>query len=400
MNTSIDNKLNALSAAARFDVCGSDSSVRKTDLPPGVIYKAALPDGGCSSLFKVLLTNSCINDCAYCVCAASRDIRRTSFKPEELARTFMEFNRRRIAQGLFLSSGVAASPDCAMEGMIKTIEILRKQYRFNGYIHAKMLPGASCDRIEAVCRLSSRVSVNVEAPTAERLHRLSSKKNLLEGIMAPMRQALQFARKNQYALPAGQTTQFVVGAAGENDAEILKTSSGLYQEINLRRIYFSAYRPIGDPRLEGVKAASPWRQHRLYQADWLMRVYGFPHSEVSLALDRYGNLPLKENPKLNIARARPWLFPVDINRASFEELLRVPGIGPLSAKRIEQMRRIHEITSVDQLKKLHVRYREAMPFVWFKGMLEFEKQLCMPEDACIESTPVASGQVPELVSLL
>jgi len=388
---SADEKLRALASAARFDVCGSGAGADKPEnLPVNFIHHAALPDGGCASLFKVLMTNTCVNDCAYCVCAASRDVRRTEFKPEELARTFTELNRRRIAQGLFLSSGVAGNPDCAMESMVKTIEILRSRYRFQGYIHAKMLPGASSDRIEAVCRLASRVSINVEAPNSERLRRLSSKKNLLEGILGPMHQARDFAKKHSSLIPAGQTTQFVVGAAGEKDVEILDTSASLYKEIGLRRIYFSAYRPIGDPRLEGVNAASPWRQHRLYQADWLMRVYGFPHAEVSLALDRLGNLPLKSNPKLSIARAQPWLFPVDLNRASYEDLLRVPGIGPLSAKRITEMRKIHDIGSVDQLKKLHVRYREAMPFVWFKGMLDFEKQLCFIPELEIESEPLPS----------
>ena len=376
----VEDKIKALATAARFDVCGSDSRVQTADLPPTVIYKAALPDGGCASLFKVLLTNSCINDCAYCMCAASRDVKRTSFKPEELARTFIEFNRRRLATGLFLSSGIGASPDCAMEGIIKTIEILRRQYQFKGYIHAKMLPGASTDRIEAACRLASRVSINVEAPTQERLNRLSDKKNLLEGIYVPMRQANELRNKYPYFLPAGQTTQFVVGAAGESDAEVLDTSVNLYKEVNLRRIYFSAYRPVGDPRLEGVGAASPWRQHRLYQADWLLRVYGFPHAEVSLALNKWGNLPLKVNPKFSIALAQPWLFPVDINRATYDELLHVPGIGPRSARRITEMRKIHEVTSIAQLKQLHVRYREAMPFIWFNGMLDFEKQLCfLPE---------------------
>lgn len=376
-----DDKLRVLASAARFDVCGSGALESKPgDLPFHFIHRAALPDGGCASLFKVLMTNACINDCAYCVSAASRKVRRTAFKPEELARTFLDFNRRHLAEGIFLSSGIAENPNCAMEGIIKTAEILRRRLGFKGYIHAKMLPGASPDRIEAVCALASRVSVNIEAPTAAHLKRLSTQKNLLEGIMAPMHQAKSLQATHPGLIPAGQTTQFVVGAAGEQDADILGTTAGLYQEVGLRRIYFSAYQPIPGSRLEGVPAASPWRQHRLYQADWLLRIYGFSLAEVSLALDGRGNLSLKTNPKLAIARARPWLFPVDVNRAGYEELLRVPGIGPLSAKRIVEMRRLRAVSSVDQLKKLRVRCREALPYIWFKGMAAPERQLCfLPE---------------------
>ena len=379
--TGVDDRLLILASAARFDVCGGGPlDIRAGELPAHFIHRAALPDGGCVSLFKVLMTNACVNDCAYCVSAASRNVRRTAFKPEELARTFMELNRRRLVEGLFLSSGIAESPDCAMEGIVKTVEILRKKLGFKGYIHAKMLPGASSDRIEAVCALASRVSVNIEAPTAAHLGRLSTKKNLLDGIMAPMRQAQALQEASPRLIPAGQTTQFVVGAAGEKDADILGTAAGLYHDIGLRRIYFSAYQPIPHSRLEGVPATSPWRQHRLYQADWLLRVYGFSPTEVSLALDGQGNLSLKINPKRAIARACPWLFPVDVNRGSYEELLRVPGIGPLAAKRLVEMRRLQAVSSVEQLKKLRVRYREAMPYIWFKGMSPYEKQLSFLTD--------------------
>jgi len=368
--------LRILAASARFDVCGSGvQEMRSENLPPHFIHRAALPDGGCTALLKVLMTNACINDCDYCVSAASRNVRRAAFKPDELAGLFMELNRRRLAEGIFLSSGIAQSPDCAMEGIIKTAEILRRKRGFKGYIHAKMLPGASADRIEAICALASRVSVNIEAPSAAHLKRLSSQKNLLEGILAPMRQARNLHEAQPHLIPSGQTTQFVVGAAGEKDADILGTTTNLYQEMGLERIYYSAYQPIAGTRLEGVPATSPWRQHRLYQADWLLRNYGFPWTEVSLALDRGGNLPLKTNPKLAIARARPWLFPVDVNRAGYDELLRVPGIGPLSARRIVEARSIHAVSSLESLRQLHVRYREALPYIWFKGMTTFAKQM-------------------------
>jgi putative DNA modification/repair radical SAM protein len=371
----VEDRLTTLATAARFDVCGCGGMRSQAMASPAhFIHKAALPDGGCISLFKVLMTNICTNDCAYCINASRRDIPRTAFKPEELAQLFMQYQQKRLVQGLFLSSGIAGNPSGTMERMIETVEILRGRYEFKGYIHFKLLPGASTSCIEAACRLANRVSINIETPTARHLAKLSSRKDIYEGILSPMRQVKNLKEQSGILVPSGQTTQFVVGAAGENDGEILNTTTALYNEMELRRVYFSAYKPIGDSRLEGVNAASPWREHRLYQADWLLRVYKFAPSEVSLALDRWGNLPLKTNPKLSIARKQPWIFPVDVNRASYEELLRVPGIGPVAAKRIVQARVDRSIWSLDQLKKLHVRHREAAPFIWFKGMLDWEKQ--------------------------
>jgi putative DNA modification/repair radical SAM protein len=376
---SVDNKLATLAAAARFDVCGCGGSVRSTANidPARFIYKAALPDGGCVSLFKVLQTNVCVNDCAYCVNQQGLDIPRTAFKPEELARLFMELYQKKMVQGIFLSSGIAGNPSGTMTRMLETIEILRRRYAFREYVHLKLLPGAGTDCIEAACKLATRVSVNSEAPTALHLGRISSKKNIYDGILEPMREVKQLKSRFPSLVPSGQTTQFVVGAAGERDRDILNTTEALYREMELRRVYFSAYKPIGDPRLEGVMAASPWREHRLYQADWLLRIYKFSPGEVSLALDGGGNLSLKKNPKQTIAGRQQWLYPIDINKASYDELLRVPGIGPVSARRITQLRQIHDVSAVDQLKKLHVRYREAMPFIWFKGMLDWEKQMCL-----------------------
>jgi putative DNA modification/repair radical SAM protein len=374
----IDNKLATLAAAAQFDVCGCGGSARSTASidPTRFIHKAALPDGGCTSLFKVLQTNVCVNDCAYCVNQSRLDIPRMAFKPDELARLFMELYQKKMVQGIFLSSGIAGNPSGTMTRMIETIEILRRQYKFRDYVHLKLLPGAGMDCIEAACRLATRVSVNIEAPTASHLGRLSSKKNIYDGILEPMRWVKQFKSETGF-VPSGQTTQFVVGAAGERDRDILNTTEALYREMELRRVYFAAYRPVGDPRLEGVSAASPWREHRLYQADWLLRIYKFTPGEVSLALDGGGNLSLKKNPKQAIAQKQPWLYPIDINKASYDELLRVPGIGPVSARRITQLRQIHDVSAVEQLQKLHVRYREAMPFIWFKGMLDWEKQMCL-----------------------
>jgi predicted DNA-binding helix-hairpin-helix protein len=187
-------------------------------------------------------------------------------------------------------------------------------------VHLKLLPGAGADCIEAACKLATRVSVNIEAPTAQHLGRLSAKKDIYDGILEPMRRGKELQLARPGLVPSGQTSQFVVGAAGELDRDILNTAEALYRDMQLRRIYFAAYSPVGDPRLEGVEAASPWREHRLYQAEWLLRIYKFPPDEVSLALNADGNLPLKKNPKQIIAQKQPWLFPVDINRAGYEEL--------------------------------------------------------------------------------
>lgn len=369
------DRLNTLVAAAQFDICGGCGGQSPAARSPlGLIYHAALPGGGWVPLLKVLLTNLCVNDCAYCVNQIGRDIPRCSFQSEELAKLFVDMHARKLVQGLFLSSGIGTDASRTMEAMIKVVEILRHRYSFRGYIHLKILPGARFDCVEAGCRLASRVSINIEAPTAQHLARLSLKKDLNHGILERMRWVKQLVSKNETLVPSGQTTQFVVGAAGETDLDILHTAGTLYKEIGLRRIYFSAFRPLEDSHLEGVSPAPPMREHRLYQADWLLRVYGFSPDEVGLALDSNGSLSLGKDPKLTIARKQPWLFPVDLNRASYEELVRVPGIGTASAKSIIEARREHNISSLQQLKKMRVVTGRALPFIRFKEMLAEEKQ--------------------------
>ena len=365
------DKLEVLGTAAQFDVCGAcgkQPSPRTNEFPYRFIHKAAVPGRGTVNLFKVLLTNVCLNDCAYCVNRVGRDVPRSSFGPEELAKTFMQLHRKRLVQGLFLSSGVGVNPTQTMERMIDTVAALRLRHQFKGYIHMKLLPGASIDCVEAACRLASRVSVNMEAPTSRHLARLASGKDLQTGILEPMRWVKQIKMDHVTQVPAGQTTQFVVGAAGETDGEILNAAHSLYNDLTLTRIYFSAYRPMGDPRLEGVPPAPPMREHRLYQSDWLLRVYRFSFQEVGLALKEGRDLPLSKDPKLVIAERQPWLFPVDVNRASYEELLRVPGIGPISARRIIRVRREHAISSLKELKEMRAAARRAAPFLWLKDM--------------------------------
>jgi len=369
-----EDKLQTLVAAAEYDVCGHSSLGLGSSDPLRFIHRAALPGGGSVCLFKVLLTNVCVNDCAYCVNQIGRDVRRRAFLPEELAKVFMELHRRKLVRGLFLSSGIGQNPSQTMESMVKTVEILRYRYEFKGYIHLKILPGASIDCVAEGCKLANRVSINMEAPTPRHLAKLSARKDLADGIVERMRWVKKLITTGEGLVPSGQTTQFVVGAAGETDQDILHTTEALYNEIDLKRVYFSAFRPVRNSRLEGVRPAPPLRQHRLYQADWLFRVYGFSPQELELAVDNGGNLRLNRDPKLVIAQKQPWLFPVDVNTASYNELLRVPGIGPVSASRIVDARREHSIFSLQQLRKMGVATRRAVPFIWFQGMLDWEKQ--------------------------
>jgi putative DNA modification/repair radical SAM protein len=391
----IQDKLKTLVAAAQFDIC-SYSGVREVSRAPSRhIFRAVMPGGGSISLFKVLLTNVCTNDCAYCANQVSRDIRRTSFSPDELAKLFMQLHSRKLVEGLFLSSGIAGNASLTMESMVKTVAILRHRYQFQGYIHLKILPGASFDYVEEGCRLANRVSVNMEAPTAQHLSRLSSRKDLYQGILEPMHWVKRLKAANDRLVPSGQTTQFVVGSSGETDRDILRTTSALYHELELRRVYYSAFKPVKNSPLEDKPPTPSLREHRLYQSDWLMRVYGFTHSEVELALGKAGNLPLNRDPKLVIAMKQPWLFPVDVNTASYQELLHVPGIGPASAMRIIETRREHSIFSVEQLRKMRVSVRKALPYIWYRGMLAVEKEQQLsfiPELDDIESpTPTLAG---------
>ena len=368
------DKLQMLAAAAQFDSCGCGSTGPVSGSPLRFIYHAARPGGGSTPLFKVLLTNVCVNDCAYCVNQVGRDVSRCSYHPEELSRLFMDLHARRLVQGLFLSSGVGTDPSRTQESMVNVVEVLRQRYGFRGYIHLKMLPGAPMDCIEAGCRLASRVSINMEAPTAGHLARLSRKKDMHHGILERMRWVRKFISGNEGVLPGGQTTQFVVGAAGETDRDILGATSSLYGDMGLRRVYYSAFHPISNSPLQDRDPTPPRREHRLYQADWLLRVYDFSSAEVELALDADGSLSLSKDPKHVIALRQPWLFPIDINTASYQDLIRVPGIGPVSAQRIVETRFTHSIDSVQQLKKIRIATGRALPFIWFKGLGDFEKQ--------------------------
>ncbi len=396
-------KLAILGEAAKYDVCASSATsgsgaggagrVKIGNLSPAGCCHSFLPDGRCISLFKVLLTNDCVNDCFYCPNRSSRDVPRTSFKPEELAGLFLEFYKRNYVEGLFLSSGVAKNTAATMEDLLKTAEILRARYRFGGYIHLKILPGAGEDYIQRAAELADRLSINLEAPSAGRLKNLSRRKNFENDLLERMRLVSKVQagrREGKVRLSAGQTTQFIVGAAGENDAEILGAVNRLYREVNLKRAYFSAFQPIAGTPLENRPVVPILREHRLYQSEFLMRTYGFAYDEIPFGRD--GNLPMEIDPKAAAALRRPEAFPVEVNKASLGQLLRVPGIGPLSARRILSLRRTYRIRELEELKNLGVVTRRAAPFLLLDG--RSKKQETAPKQLGLFDLSVLDGEVP------
>jgi predicted DNA-binding helix-hairpin-helix protein len=313
-------------------------------------------------LLKTLLTNACKNDCRYCGTSCLVDKRVVSLEPEELASAFVEMAKRGIVKGLFLSSAVRENADATMEKLIETAYILRKRFGYNGYLHLKVMPGASEEAIKQAARLADRLSCNLEAPNEGRLKEIAPSKNFNE-IWETIRRIGECAKEG--LLKCGYTTQLVVGAAGESDREILSATWELYRKHNLHRAYYSGFVPIAGTPMEGCKPAPSERQIRLYQADWLLRFYGFELDE--LIFDSAGNLPSGINPKVAWAISHPEFFPVEINTAPMEVLLRVPGIGPITAQRIVKARATCKLTSIEQLKKLGVAVRSCAPFILLNG---------------------------------
>jgi putative DNA modification/repair radical SAM protein len=314
-------------------------------------------------LLRALRTNVCELDCRYCAINRHRDARRASFRPEELARTFMQMAERGMVAGLFLSSGVAGGADRSAEKIIETAEILRGRYRYRGYLHLKLMPGQSPDYVRRACELADRVSINLEAPTPQHLARIAPSKDFWQDLVAPMREVQRLQARQPHLLPAGQITQMVVGAAGDSDQDLLATSQWLYDQLGMRRVYYSAYHPVCGEVL--APPAPKLREHRLYQADWLLRFYGFRLEELPFQAD--GSLPQEMDPKLAWALGHPELFPLEVNRAPQEWLLRVPGIGPESARRILQRRRQGAIRSLEELRGLGVVVGRALPFLLLDG---------------------------------
>jgi predicted DNA-binding helix-hairpin-helix protein len=390
-------KLDLLGQAARYDDCtvldpGEAADGRGFFAPATVdprppsrdmfpcVSHVTTPWGQRKAVLKVLQTSACQNNCHYCAFRAGRDIRRAHLSPDELARSFDLMYRAGVVDGMFLSSGIIGTSR-TMDEMLATTELVRLRYGFRGYIHLKVLPGAEAAHVARAVELADRISVNLEGPTQERLMALAPQKEMAD-LIGPLRTAAEIirARRRDSAWSAGEgvqpisrigetrlgmSTQFVVGPAGESDRELLSTVQMLYREVRLARAYYSAFSPVKNTPLEGVAPTHPTREHRLYQADWLLRYYNFCVEE--LPFDADGQLSQAVDPKAAWAQAHPERFPIEVNAAPLPELLRIPGIGPASAKAIVQARRQAKLHELGDLRKLGARADRAAPFVTLAG---------------------------------
>ena len=335
------------------------------------IQMAVLPGGKRVPLLKTLLTSACERNCFYCPFRSGRDFRRMTFKPDELADTVDQLSEAGVIKGAFISSGIAGGGVRTQDKLNDTAEILRKKRNYQGYLHLKLMPGADADQIERAMQLADRVSVNLEAPNTDRLSLLAPQKMFLDELLRPLR-IVESIRRSQPAYKGWKgrwpstTTQFVVGAVGENDLELLQTVSYLYSKLGLARSYFSGFSPVSDTPFENLPAVNPWREHRLYQASFLLRDYGFDLEELPFLTEGY--LPLETDPKQAWARVNLSQQPIELNHADRRQLLRVPGIGPLGAQSILNARRRGErLKSLDDLKALGVFARRAAPFILLDG---------------------------------
>lgn len=371
-------KLAILADAAKYDAsCASSGTTKRNSRQGGLgstigtgICHSYTPDGRCVSLLKILLTNYCIYDCLYCINRISSDVRRARFTAEEVVRLTLDFYRRNYIEGLFLSSGIIRNPDYTMEQVVAVARILRTKHQFRGYIHLKTIPEASPELIAEAGRWADRISINIELPTESALAELAPQKNFarteaaMSGIRDRITQAKAERRESRKApsfAPAGQSTQMIVGASETPDASILAQATSLYSNQKLKRVYYSAFSPIPDASSKLPLIAPPLvREHRLYQADWLVRFYGFKATE--LTTPGAPNLDLAIDPKLSWALRHRHLFPVDLNKAARESLLRVPGLGTKSVEKILRLRRWHKLR-LDDLPRLHVSVKKVLPFV-------------------------------------
>ena len=388
---SLYEKLQILSDAAKYDVACTSSGVSRKGDGTGMgncqaagICHSFSADGRCISLLKILFTNECIFDCKYCVNRSSNDVVRTSFTPEEVCTLTMEFYRRNYIEGLFLSSGVMKSPNYTMELIYEALYRLRTVYRFQGYIHVKAIPGADEELIRRVGFLADRMSVNLELPTSEGLRLLAPHKTR-KNILAPMRFVQNTMKENKQELmlyrnapgfvPAGQSTQMIVGATPESDYQILNVAESLYKKFDLKRVFYSAFIAVNeDKALPARTGEGPplLREHRLYQADWLLRFYGFEAKE--LLDEENPNFNLFLDPKCNWALKHLDQFPVEVNRAEYDMLLRVPGIGVKSALRIVKARRIG-VLQFEDLKKMGVVLKRALYFLTCNGRMMYQTKI-------------------------
>ncbi len=371
-------KLSILADAAKYDAsCASSGTTKRNSRSGGLgsttgagICHSYTPDGRCVSLLKILLTNYCIYDCLYCVNRISSDVRRARFTPDEVINLTLDFYRRNYIEGLFLSSGIIRNPDYTMEQVVKVARTLRQDHGFRGYIHLKTIPEASQELIDEAGRWADRISINVELPTDHDLDALAPEKNLtrirksMSGIKARIDESKAERKTSKRApvfAPAGQSTQMIVGATPTTDRVILDQATSLYREQRLRRVYYSAFSPIPSASAKLPLIAPPLiREHRLYQADWLIRFYGFQATE--LTSEAAPTLDLTVDPKLAWALRNPTQFPIDINRASREQLLRVPGLGVRNVDRILGIRRWTALSLAD-LTRLRAPVKKMLPFI-------------------------------------
>ena len=378
MDERVLDKLKILAESAKYDVScasrGTSRSHKKGQIGSaegwGICHSFA-EDGRCISLLKIMLTNNCIYDCAYCINRRSNDLPRATLSVTELVNLTIEFYRRNYIEGLFLSSGVVRNPDYTMERLVKVVKDLRQVYRFNGYIHLKSIPGASQELVNEAGLYSDRMSVNIEIPNEQSLQLLAPEKDF-QSVFTPMRyiqqgmlQSAEERKKYRHAprfVPAGQSTQMIVGATSDSDKDILHLTSALYKRPSMKRVYYSGFVPVNgyDKRLPALKQPPLVRENRLYQADWLLRFYNFKVDEI--VDDSYPDLDLEIDPKLAWALRHPEAFPVDINRADYEMLLRVPGLGVKSAKMILTARRYSRL-GTSHLKQIGVVLKKAQYFI-------------------------------------
>lgn len=367
MATNLLERIDVLADGAAFDVC---AAVATRGTPPATargfdrwLYPAVMPGGRVARLFKVLLSNACENNCLYCANRRDANAPRTTLTPEELVRAFLDLHSRGKAEGLFLSSGLVGGATRTMDRMLSAVEQLRGKHDFRGYIHLKILPETEAAAVARAVELADRVSINLEAPGPPRLGSLAREKDY-----AALEERLRWVSQIKARFggaPAGVTTQFVVGAAGETDAELIRLAERLYTQLSLARVYYSAFKPLAGTPLEHLPATPLKRQVRLYQADFLVHNYGYRVDELVLTED--GNLPLSIDPKEAWARAHPEVFPVELNAADRRLLLRIPGIGPIGASRIIAARRRERLRHPDQLRNLGIPLSRCAPYILLAG---------------------------------
>ena len=373
------DKLKILADSAKYDASCSSSGSSRRNTQSGIgngdssgICHSWGADGRCISLLKILLSNNCIYDCKYCINRCTNQVKRATFTPQEIADLTINFYKRNYIEGLFLSSAVIKSPDYTMELLVKTVELLRKEYNFNGYIHCKTIPGSSQELINKLGNLVDRMSINIELPSNDSLKLLAPQKQK-NAILEPMKYVatgitqnkLEKSKYKNKFVPAGQTTQLIIGATPESDLKILKLSQGLYKKMHLKRVYYSAYVSINnDKNLPALKSPPLLRENRLYQADWLLRFYGFKAEE--LLDETHPNFNNILDPKCDWALRHLDKFPVEINKADYFTLLRIPGIGVISAKKIIRARRSFAL-DFKALKSLGVVLKRAKYFITCKG---------------------------------